>query len=74
MTTKFKLVETEEYLLAVSDEEVKLSNDNIGFFLRTHSISNSIGIIQNPPATVPKNSYTHFFIGQHGSHGVRKWL
>jgi hypothetical protein len=51
MTTKFKTIETEEYVLAISDEEVKLSNDNIGFFLRTHSISTNIDIIQNPSFT-----------------------
>jgi hypothetical protein len=51
METKFKLVETEKYVLAISDEEVKLSNDNIGFFLRTHSISTNIDIIQNPSFT-----------------------
>jgi hypothetical protein len=51
MTTKFKIIETEEYFLAISGEEVKLSNDNIGFFLRTHSISTNIDIIQNPSFT-----------------------
>jgi hypothetical protein len=51
METKFKILETEKYTLAVSDKEVKLSNDNIGFFLRTHSISTNIDIIQNPSFT-----------------------
>jgi hypothetical protein len=51
MNNKLQIIETSDYILAVSDEEVKLSNDNIGFFLRTHSISNNLDIIQNPSFT-----------------------
>jgi len=49
MNNKLQIIETPDYILAVSDEEIKLSNDNIGFFLRTHSISNNLDIIQKHP-------------------------
>ena len=51
MNNKLQIIKTSDYILAVSDEEIKLSNDNIGFFLRTHSISNNLDIIQNPSFT-----------------------